>query len=444
LHLPSIESQVLNERCYTVAYEKIRSIVLIRAGQIRQEVDQAELLANSSLLIPKDYSAKKNMELKAQDGARLKLEFKSVPAGVGHIYQSRLHYLRSTRGDTQMHFGIFLRGAQYPLTYVALSPCDRPYMADGLLAAQLNCRLDECVVLTRMYGLPGIPANLISLTVKHVIRTLRHNTKVRLLLTAYNPLLGFTGAAFRASGFRPFALAPVSYRYDARGAFTTRRAACKDSFTGTECPPNILMVRGIDRTSQKDIIGHVTMTRISKNDYDSKMSQSSKLPEIASNSWLALLLGYRKLLEGAWSSNTIHPSYLGDMADHKDPKGQCGVSSVWLARQLRSDFGVEATYCYGDLIFNDPNRSPVHHHCWVEIGKPDDSSRIVIDLTCDQADSITEPVLSAEYTTLAEQGMDYSARTRLTIDELPHDRVWHRFTVLDDSIDDNVLRLKSA
>jgi hypothetical protein len=443
LHLPSLPRSVLSSEDYIGAYQTIRPIVLIRAAQIRQELELAELRANASLLLPKKYAVKRTLALEAPDGSKLALQFKQVPASIGHVYQSRLHYLRSTRGDTRFHFGMFLPGADYPLTYVALSPCDRPYMADSLIAARLESRLDECIVLTRMYGLPGVPANLISLTLKHAIRVLRQKAHVKLLLTAYNPLLGFTGAAFRASGFRPFALAPVSYKYNARGEFITRRSA-RNTSSLTGSPPNVLLVRGIDRNSQKAIIGNITMTRISEKNYDANSRRANQLPEVDSNSWLALLLGYRKLLEGAWSRSTIHPSYLGQVTEPIDPKGQCGVSSVWLARQLRTDFGVEATYCYGDLEFADPTRKPVHHHCWIEVGEEDDASRIVIDLTCDQAESVSEPVLSAEHTKLVERGMKYIARTRLSLDEIPLDRVWHRFNVLDDAMDGSILRRKTG
>src|SRR5207244_1225117 len=126
-----------------------------------------------------------------------------VKPSIGNLYQRRLHYLRSVRGDTLMHFGLFLPGAEYPLTYVALSVCDRPYMSDSLIAARLDCNRQDCLVITRMYGLPRIPKNLMSLTLKCVAKVLRRSARARILLTAFNPLLGFDGAAFRASGFHP-------------------------------------------------------------------------------------------------------------------------------------------------------------------------------------------------------------------------------------------------
>ncbi len=96
---------------------------------------------------------------------------------------------------------------------------------------------------------------------------------------------------------------------------------------------------------------------------------------------------------------------------------------------------MEPTYCYGDLVFVDGRSNPVNHHCWIEIGEEADPHRVVIDLTCDQADGLSELVLSAEYEGLLKQGLKYESKTRLKLDQLPSDRVWHRFIALSDAID---------
>jgi hypothetical protein len=436
LHLPAMPRSLAETGKYVEMYDMIRPVVLVRSAGIRQELEQAELFANASLLHSKKYRARKNLTLDSDDGSNLELIFQSVLPSIGHIYQSRLHYLRSARGDTHLHYGLFLPGASFPLTYVALSVCDRPYMADSL-ARQFSCRQQDCLVITRMYGLPGIPANLMSITIKHVIRALRHSSDTaRLLLTAYNPLLGFTGAALRASGFRTFTTAPVSYRYTEFGEFTTRRQAKQAMPPGHDTPPNVLAVRGIDRVTQKEIINHVKLTtHTSMHDYIARTSANGSLPKMPPEDWLRQLLAYRKVLQEAWSFRTVHPSYLGDRTTGPASRGQCGVSSVWLARELRRRFSVEATYCYGDLLFHNNVAKPVTHHCWIEIGEDSNSKRMVIDLTCDQAESLNGPVLCARYDDLIDHGLNYRSRVRLTLDELPTDRVWHRFLALSDAVD---------
>jgi hypothetical protein len=434
LHLPALRDELGSSAQFSKMYDRVQPIALVRAAGIRQALEKAVLYANTSLLLPKDYHARRNLLLSADDGSKIDLSFRPVRPSVGYLYQSHLHYLRSVRSDTYLHYGIFLPGAKYPLTYVALSVCDRPYIADSLVASRLNCVREECLVLTRMYGLPGVPKNLMSITLRYVIRALRMANQARVVLTAYNPLLGFTGSAFQASGFRPFAVAPVSYRYTEVGEFTTRRGGADAPLRCHDAPPNVLTVRGVDKLSQKEIISRIRLTKISMKDYTTKTSTGRQLPVLTASDWIELFLDYRKRLENAWSLETIHPSYLGEKTAGPASRGQCGVSSVWLARELHRNFEVDATYCYGDLIFRDSWSKPVNHHCWIEIGDEHDPARMVIDLTCDQADSLSDPVLYDRHDRLLGQGLDYRSKTRLALDDLAKDRVWHRYEALEDAI----------
>lgn len=295
LHLPSLPDNLGFADRYGDMYQMVRPVSLVRSAGIKQELDQAAVRANASLLLPYDFRARKGLVL---DGGspRLDLRFGEVRPSVGHVYQSRMHYLRSARVDTRLHFGLFLPGAAYPLTYVALSRCDRPYVVDALARGGLRCRMSDCLVMTRMFGLPGIPQNLMSLTIKHVVRTLRRTERARLLITAYNPLLGFTGAAFRASGFAPFAMAPVSYRYTAHGEFTTRRSARPAAIVRDDFMPNVLTVRGIDRDAQKEVTRQVRLSRISMNEYNTNTAMTGSLPPLACEKWQSKLREYRRIL----------------------------------------------------------------------------------------------------------------------------------------------------
>jgi hypothetical protein len=145
-------------------------------------------------------------------------------------------------------------------------------------------------------------------------------------------------------------------------------------------------------------------------------------------------LEYRQLLESAWSADTAHPSYAKDFADNPGPRGQCGVASVWLARELRTKFGIEATYCYGHLDVSLAGVQSVAHHCWIEIGCSVDPARLVVDLTCDQATGLGRETLCEPHEDLAKGGLGYRALFRRPLDELKSDRVWFRFLELDDSV----------
>jgi hypothetical protein len=115
-------------------------------------------------------------------------------------------------------------------------------------------------------------------------------------------------------------------------------------------------------------------------------------------------------------------------------RGQCGVSSVWLARELADVFHVMPTYCYGDLLFPDGSGEPVTHHCWVEVGDENNPGRTVIDLTSDQVDPSRDGVVCGSHDELLAGGMNYEAHSRLGLEDVERDRVWHRFVLLDDAI----------
>src|SRR5215211_2087452 len=144
----------------------------------------------------------------------------------------------------------------------------------------------------------------------------------------------------------------------------------------------------------------------------------------------------RESLERAWTSRTIHPAFADQYRAGK-PIGQCGVSSVWLARRLRSDFNVEGTYCYGDLSFDDARIGSVRRHCWIEIGDLAQADRLVIDLTADQASGFGERVIVFSMHDLRARGIYYDGRIRKGLDELPADAVWPRFLILSDIVDNS-------
>jgi hypothetical protein len=246
-------------------------------------------------------------------------------------------------------------------------------------------------------------------------------------------MLGFTGTTFVAAGFVPFATAPVTYSYDDQGFFITRRQSMNAPSRRLDAPRNILAALGVDRQSRRSISYVRNVTHITMSDYEATRQIRRTRPNSGDDPWQRMLPRYRELLESAWSKETMHPSYLGDAAPYPPSRGQCGVSSVWLARELRTRYDVEATYCYGKLSF-ETSPIEVDHHCWLEIGDAESADRLVVDLTYDQAEALNGKVLCAAYGSLRRQGIHYSSRTRLMLDELHADRVWHRFLALRDAV----------
>jgi hypothetical protein len=234
----------------------------------------------------------------------------------------------------------------------------------------------------------------------------------------------------------PFATAPVTYAYDGSGFFVTRRhsddsALCRLG-SGSR---NILAALGVDKAMQRklstiDAIRDVGAAeyRIAHEQHESSTVLVDRLP------WYGLLPRYRSLLEAAWSTRTMHPSYLSEAGKRSGSTGQCGVSSVWLVRELRTVFQVEANYCYGRLSFRQQHIGAVNHHCWVEVGEPTNPRRIVVDLTCDQAQGLDQQIMCETFDRLQSRGVIYESHARLTLDQLHSDRVWHRFAALDDAV----------
>jgi hypothetical protein len=139
------------------------------------------------------------------------------------------------------------------------------------------------------------------------------------------------------------------------------------------------------------------------------------------------LPGYRATLEDRWSLSTIHPDYT-ESYRVKDPLGQCGVSSAWLARQLSRQFHVTATYCYGSLNFQRDESAAVPRHCWVEIDIA--GTVFIVDLTADQATGFDEQIVFESESGLRNRGLHYDARVRKGIEELLWDPVWPRVCLL--------------
>ncbi|MEV0210671.1 hypothetical protein AB0H97_36360 [Streptomyces sp. NPDC050788] len=423
LHAPSVGDRLRLRRPHSILYGELRPQLIARCSRISSYLRDADLLANSSLLLGGG-EARRGFTIQRADGSSVRVNFTVVAPSAGHLYQSKVHYLLSARADTLVEVGCYLQGATHPVTYLAFSMCDRPGTIQALQRQEIPARRDNLLVLTRALGLSGVARNLMSFTIGQAVKYLR-GMGCKFIVTAFNPLLGFSGSALHAANFTPFATAPVAYCYDKFGSYQTRRQSMSDKCTDRRAGNyrNLLVVLGTDGTSRKETRKVTTLQHLAEPAHD---APAHHLPALDPDE----LRRFRSRLEAAWSLSTAHPSYA---CEPLSSKGQCGVSSVWLARRLRQR-EIEATYCYGRLTFDDPAISSVDHHCWIEIGSAADAHRHVIDLTCDQADGFEEKVIYRRYDELARAGIRYEPVTRLAVDDLPNDRVWPRYTQLEESM----------
>ncbi|MFG1795739.1 hypothetical protein [Nocardia sp. NPDC049149] len=428
LHLPSPDCKISSSP--SVAYNSVAPIVAARAYRISHSHYLANMRADyfgvsSDLKIDRCGTVARNDE-------KLKIDIRSVPPSIGHEYQSKIHYLLSPRADTLFQFGAFEAGADYPLLYVGLSRCDRTYHIN--LARELTSTAEmQPLILTRMVGVADLPKNLVSYTIARIAEKLVVLGQHGILFTAVNPLLGFSGASMLASNFIPFGLLRVDYRYERTGEFVNNRIASPLARkTTADWPPNVVLGRPIDMKSP--IASRLRcMQETPFRDLkilDKAQSSSPSAPK----ELLSILSKFREVLERGWCRETMHPDFAEDYIDGQ-PTGQCGVSSVWLARKLRADFSMQSTYCYGELSFDRNDISPVKRHCWIEIGEERSSNRIIVDLTADQAVGFDQRVIIQRAHQLEGDGIRYQARARKNLDELTQDAVWDRFIVLSQKID---------
>jgi hypothetical protein len=428
LHVPSVPALV--DEVAADVYEEIRTTVVGRAAHIsysrKEAKDQADNYNLSGEFIVK------GDDVHREGGPFLPLEFRQVLPSIGMRYQRDIHYMNSQRADTVFHFGAFEPGTTYPLLYLAFSASDRPHL-DDLLHPSGESIKDAlpAVVLTRAVGITDLPYNLISRTLSKA-RSFLSQFGSGQLFTAYNPYLGFDGASFKAANFREIALAPVRYKYGPSG-FVAGRIGSDSSTVGAqrETPRNVLMALGLDKSSR------LILNKWSEiKDIKERIAIGNDIGSSAESALAELLPEFRELLEQGWSSRTVHPDFAG--SPFGSPKGQCGVSSVWLAREIRHRFRLDATYCYGRLSSRTGQFDDVDRHCWIEIGPSNSENRLVIDLTADQAEGFNERIVHEEWAALSGRGVRYEARMRRSLDELILDAVWPRFIALSDALSEKL------
>jgi|GEM_PF-1056788 len=106
-----------------------------------------------------------------------------------------------------------------------------------------------------------------------------------------------------------------------------------------------------------------------------------EMPEILIHDVFAVALEERKRLEKVWSHETAHHS-VAHYPDEPISRGQCGVSSVWLARQLLEK-GYQAQVAEGTIETDNLHEGFV----WVQLERPN-TTPWVVDITSDQFGSI--------------------------------------------------------
>jgi hypothetical protein len=332
-----------------------------------------------------------------------------------------------------------LTGADLPLTYVATSLMDRKYAWQALNGACTQARQSEVVLLTRATAVRSSPFHGASITFSRLHRALSRRG-FTYVVTVVNPLLGFTGASFMAAGYRPFALLPITYSYDEEGMYVTRRSDAGFAAQMLNTPPSMMLVAGLTKAARRDVLSIAAPQRIDEADYLAEEGIRA-LP-------LALrptLQRYRAILERTWTAETAYPRTIAELDAYTpgDPRGQCGVTSAWLAQELQRQFDLQPLFCRGSLRFSDATVESVPDHCWLEIGSPQDPARVILDLTSDQAKGFSRSIVCDTARTLGRQGITYDSIERMPIGNLPTNPVWPRYELLSSRLPVSKIALTS-
>jgi hypothetical protein len=154
--------------------------------------------------------------------------------------------------------------------------------------------------------------------------------------------------------------------------------------------------------------------------------------QVPTESWQAMLfndaLAARLMLERAWSPET---AYQGITLTPEDipSRGQCGVTSLWVARFLVERRGVEAYFVEGISHIDGREEDFV----WAEARAPNHAPQ-ALDLTSDQFRTLRGTMVHVgEYETSGTVGF-YEPKLYFDPFAVPHRKMLARFAIFEANI----------
>lgn len=354
------------------------------------------------------------------ESSRLKAEIKVVDEQIGLFIEDNLHYLKAARKDSVIRLGLYLTGYSWPICYMNFCSVDRE---DKLIALSksINIPIDNHVVieLARVFGCGNLPLNAVSLLIGSAAKYSREKN-YNYMITAVNITLGFTGNSMIASRFVPYATRPVNYYYDDKNQYCTKRKG-KSTHSGIyDMPPNILYVREVSQTKGRQL-KYCKLVDIYHNYSYNETAIEHEIYNI------------RQQLEGVWSDKT---RYHGTIMDGNSyiSKGQCGVSSLLLARLLEKR-GYEVRFCEGDALFPDDKNS-IYNHCWIKIINYNKRKEdVIIDITADQ-NGYYQKILFKTETELKKLKFEYQNKSEKFPKDIDVEHLIKRLAYLEQELND--------
>jgi hypothetical protein len=359
--------------------------------------------------------------------------FKDVTYQAAEVIEGRLHYLQFFRKDSSFRFGLFVKDADFPFAYASFSLCDRSYLASAINSF-LNFEVNVGAILNicRIFVADGAPkysvSRLLSLSIKELTRR-----KFDLFITAVNPYLLFNGHAIKSSSFSVFASSPVSYNYNGLGIYTPRRSRRDISQSKWSPPDNFIFMKSPIKKIKTSIYKSDKIVEI-PNEHHSNIVN---VPNPGSSkARLQHDIGsIRGQLELVWDEETRYHKTPFNPGRDNASKGQCGVSSAFLAQRLK-EAGYNVQFCEGDVYF--VGDKPIKEHCWLVlpgyVSVPSGGTGdLVIDITPDQS-GFSKSVICDSYENLEARGISYRESRRLPPNQIGVAHLWSRLDILKDRL----------
>ncbi len=247
LHVPYHDEQELTDEPSAVADTILEKAAIIGVDfkgyydSLHDASDIAQLGTNARVV------GKKVLQLETDDGNATPIRFGEVSPETAATINGRLHYIRNSRNDTLLNYGLFIGSANSPYATVSFSRCNRNYQVDTLnTAAGLTLDTAQALSMTRAFALDGAPKNSMSKLFHLSVEHIKHNFHdYAAVVTALNPYLGFEGGVFTGASFEPYALSPLEYWYDKDGFYVPRKMGVHAQKQPT--PPILWLARGLDK-----------------------------------------------------------------------------------------------------------------------------------------------------------------------------------------------------
>jgi hypothetical protein len=190
---------------------------LPRVAGHRGQVSERQIgneLRHRAIDLRKDIAAVRGRRQVPADKVELKdLRFAEFPAERADLIFSRLHYLRSARPGS-LNFALVDPATDRPYSVCSVSPLEWK-LVGRQVRQQFGIAESSVWDVSRVFSFDLAPPNAISYLLGRVRSRFRTGTEgVKLLVTAVDPNLGFTGSSYRAANWESWmTVQPRPYLY---------------------------------------------------------------------------------------------------------------------------------------------------------------------------------------------------------------------------------------